>query len=313
MPNSDGLERWKKPLEEALTESTLTAAKRLGWQKIQSWLDARQEKKKFYDFFGSALQDTRVDFRIPYRELDNEHQNKAIWAFGSGAAPTLRGDAIPKGVSCWYAREDLRAARHVAEGIAQFTGRIPSFSDDVAYDHQAALDIPTTTIGFGLGFTNFTHTMQTITDGKLFNITWGTYADDSRSTTVSDAIEIGEDKLKFAPTEDSDIAIVARIARGLSAPAKSRYFFVCAGFTAAGTSVAGWYLANQWKELLQLYLSPPGGETAKDLESCSLVVGLDFKPAGEKPVGSLSERSARIAYRGPSNAVVRWLEHRPAR
>lgn len=118
-------------------------------------------------------------------------------------------------------------------------------------------------VSLGLGFNGFTHQLAGYFNPALFKIVWE--KSPKRPELLTDSFSIGSSTPPMPP--EHDLAIVARIVPRPDTGRANRAWFVCAGRTAAGTAAAGYYLAKEWQQLLDLYK-----EHHKDLDKDSLVV-----------------------------------------
>jgi len=205
------------------------------------WLRRFSKRARFCEFFGEAVLKEDIRLVFPHRTLSvKQKTNPFVTRQESGT------DAIPEGVNGWLAFQDVRAAVYVSNMISEMTNmQIIAVQDkDVETDTKNYC-----IVSFGLGFTGFTHFVSRYLQPQLFKITWGPSAKDKGIQT--DAFTIA-DKEPNIP-DGFDVAIVARIVPRLELGHPRRVWFVCAGRSAAGTAAAGYYLANHWEEIHELY------------------------------------------------------------
>lgn len=224
-------------------------------------VNERRRQGKFKRFFGTAVFKDDVRLVFGHRRLKpNLPQNPFVTYYQPSQTP--QGSPIPEGVTAWLPIQDIRAAVYLSNEIFIMTGRRVMFIHDKDIEGD---DYNFCAISTGLGFNGFTHHLAGLCDEPLFKIEWGKSAK-SNFQQVTDFFSF-EDGYVPQPPNGKDDCIVARIvSRSPSNP--SKVSFICAGRTAPGTAVAGYFLANNWLKLMQLYLD----DNKRNLNADSMVV-----------------------------------------
>jgi hypothetical protein len=176
-------------------------------------------------------------------------------------------NALPEGVRSWIAEQDIRAASYIG---SLFGRENIGFSIGIDTDENKRLS-HTSLITIGLGFNACTNHLSDLPfdDGPahLFRIHWGTSERDSTLGTT-DQLIIGNKTVELSAGDlagDFDYALVARI---VAWPESGHVQFVCAGRSANGTAVAGYFLANCWRELADEYKN----ESEMDTHSLAVII-----------------------------------------
>lgn len=220
------------------------------------WLRRFSKRGRFCEFFGDAVLKEDIRLVFPNRTIS---ENQKTNPFVTRHKPSDDA-ALPEGVNGWLAFQDVRAAVYVTNTISEMTNKqiIAVQDKDVEGDPKNFC-----VVSFGLGFTGFTHFAAKYIQPQLFKITWGPSAKDQSIKT--DGFTIA-DKEPDIP-EGCDIAIIARIVPRHESGHPKRAWFVCAGRTAPGTAAAGYFLANHWEQIHELYR-----KQGKELNKDSVVV-----------------------------------------
>jgi hypothetical protein len=160
--------------------------------------------------------------------------------------------ALPEGVRSWLAEQDIRAVSYIAK---LFGEENIGFVIGIDTDQDKRL-AEMSLITFGLGFNGCTNRLADLPfdgPGHLFRVDWEKSSRDLALGTT-DALVIGGKKVDLSEDDmkknDVDYALVARI---VARPNSGHVQFVCAGRTANGTAVAGYFLAHKWQELASKY------------------------------------------------------------
>ncbi|MCU0239504.1 MAG: winged helix-turn-helix domain-containing protein [Pyrinomonadaceae bacterium] len=216
--------------------------------------------KSFKEFFGDSIFERSVKLVFAYRQsLDDD--NLIVPSFE--LPPQSKGKkALPEGVDFWIPSQDIRAAVYVSNLIFSFTRKGFKFVEDtIATDEKNCM------FSFGLGFNKYTETLLSLFNSQEFV---EIYLDNSprQKDLYTDNFKIGG-VLPAEIDEQNDVAFVARIVTKGNQIGEYRVRFICAGRTALGTAVAGFYLANNWEKIHNLYT-----EHKKNLKVYSLVIGI---------------------------------------
>jgi len=226
-------------------------------------LAERSRAAKFARFFGRAAVEGEVRLVFAHRQL-RALSDPWITHY---RVPEIEGSRpIPEGVNAWLAAQDIRAAVYLANTFSKFNDRDFKIIHDKDIDSD---DFDYCAVSIGLGFNGFTHRLATLCANRLFRIEWG----DSIKATFTektDNFELGSDHVPIPPPPNGeDYCIVARVVPTTAPGRPKRVCFVCAGRTAAGTAAAGFFLANHWLKLLELY---DVHDKSLDTESMAAVV-----------------------------------------
>jgi len=252
------------------------------------WVGERLRRGQFMKLFGEAAFQNDVRLVFAHRHINPESkpypwithyssqkakspcvaQCSAIDQCPSNAQcpGVVKGPRIAEGVNAWLAFQDVRAAVYLSNTISEMTGRQVSFIHDK--DAEAGSK-DYCAISLGLGFNGFTHQIEGYFKKPLFKIVWG--KSPKNPEILTDLFIINGFDISIPPPEQ-DLAIVARIVPRPDKACASRVWFVCAGRTAAGTSAAGYFLAKEWQQLMNLYK-----KNSKNINKDSLVVVIQHK------------------------------------
>ncbi len=236
-------------------------------------------QEEFLNFFGGSCRRDGITLVFPQRLLDKGRLKQELLATRIGNDESLRQsvegivDAFsdypfffpdylpaearqtrPEGVTSWVAYQDVQSGAHVAQLLARVRIQ-PQIKFELDKD-RADKDWNISQISFGLGFNLMTNRVQEQFDKR----SWGErqinalpfevdYKHDSREI---DDVAFKTDNILWQgellrPPEGSDYAIIVRIVHG----DKDYVTFICAGRTAYGTTAAGMYLAEHWKDQLK--------------------------------------------------------------
>jgi hypothetical protein len=222
------------------------------------WIARWSRRGQFREFFGAAACEDEVRLVFAFRRLDP--QLKAEPWHTHYCVPQAQGRPIPEGVNAWLAFQDVRAAAYLASTISEITGRQVCFIHDKDAEDDRRFY---SAVSIGLGFNGLTHQLAGYFNPALFSIRWDKSPKEPHILT--DILTIGDQMPAIPPGKD--LALVARVVPRRETGRPVRVWFVCAGRTAAGTSAAGYYLAKNWEEMLDLYC-----QSGKDLTKDSVVV-----------------------------------------
>jgi len=212
---------------------------------------SKTKRQRFQEFFGDAALHQNIRLVFAYRELGGLPEWKTHHPI-----PKVRGRRPePEGVREWLPTQDVRAAVELTNMFARYTRQKVSFIHDIDVRDDG---LTYCAVALGLGFNGFTHRLARWCEDGLFKIEWGR-SHKKEFSIPTDHISIGG-RLRTKPAKGEDHAIVARIVND------GRVCFVCAGRTAPGTAVAGYFLAQKWDVLWRKY-----EDQNKDLRSTSLV------------------------------------------
>jgi hypothetical protein len=184
-----------------------------------------------------------------------------------GKLPDAAKQTHPEGVTSWVAYQDVQSAAHLAQLLARVRiDRQIKFELDIDRAEQG-WDI--CQVSFGLGFNVMTDLVQKQFDSRArggqppiqalpFEVDYtqaslarGREVDDEPNSTARKDSQFKTDNIKWQgqllkPNAGRDYAIIVRVVHGNPDYAT----FVCAGRTACGTTAAGMYLAEHWKDTL---------------------------------------------------------------
>jgi hypothetical protein len=188
------------------------------------------------DFWGQAAFRQPVQLVVATRELRGGH-----WKTHAKVPKRAK----PEGPRHWLAAQDVRAAVHLTNAVSQISGH----GIVVLHDHEAQSRADTgCTIALGLGFNQLTYDRMKAFEA-LYRIKFGRSKQSKLRTT--DHFSLGK-KGRIKPQGGWDVALLARVV--LPQPDGRRgVHFICAGRTAHGTAAAGYFLAERWPELANLY------------------------------------------------------------
>lgn len=216
-------------------------------------------------------------------------------------AETPQG-ARPETPYHWLATQDIRAAVYLANAVARFSGHGVEVLHDYQ-DHSQTDDH--CTIALGLGFNQLTHDRSNAVAG-LYRIGWG--PSNAAKLECTDHFAIGAGDL-LEPKDGLDVALLARLVLPKGNGDRAVHF-VCAGRTAHGTATAGYFLAERWEEVADLYRDP---KLNLDLSSDSLAIAL-WHPASTQiatvpvtlghSITAKKEDDKQGALQGPLGQVV---------
>jgi hypothetical protein len=234
-------------------------------------------QEEFLDFFGRSCIQKGITLVFPKRVLDRERlinglKATAIWHDGSlresvekivnsfsdypfNIPKVLPADAMhtqPEDVTSWVAYQDVQSGAHLAQLLARVRiQRQIEFELDV---DRAWKGWDISQVSFGLGFNVMTDFVQKQFDKKArgeqqilalpFEVD---YTRDSPKKKDFKTDNILWQGVMLPPPENHDYAIIVRVVHGK----KDYVTFICAGRTACGTTAAGMYLAEHWKDELK--------------------------------------------------------------
>ncbi len=159
----------------------------------------------------------------------------------------IREGATPEGASVWLAIQDVRGSAYLANTIHDITGKHVRFVTDRDFGTE---QMNFCVISMGLGFNGVTHRLAKNFVPSLFDIKWGPSSKDT-TLKLTDFFEIPG--MKCQSRNQIDVALVARVVPPPETGRTQKVWFVCAGRTASGTVAAGYFLAERWEQLLNLY------------------------------------------------------------
>ena len=259
--------------------------------------DRESEKDKLLRFFGKEIVGKRVKMIFAYRWLDGEiRQMKCNLTKNRISELTSHKGEIPtpEGVLYWIPQEDIRSCVYAVNLISQyFTVEGFSFLND---DHT---DPTSSSVVFSFGLFNcYTIDLTDLCDKNLFQVEYK-YSPKNK-THYTDNISVNGKVVK--PDKGRDIAVIARIVTHPS-PKVNRVRFIIAGRTATGTAVAGYYFAENWSSLLELY----DNDKTKDLTKDSLAVVISHRSV-EKDTESIDE-SGKVHFFEDGKPMIIWARH----
>lgn len=230
--------------------------------ELFSTLSEKSETGKFRRFFGAVAVTHDVRLVFAYR-CEPQAFGSYHWKTHHLVPEVGQAKPIPEGVNAWMSFQDVRAAVYLSNLFLRFAHRNARIIHDKDLETD---DFGFCAISIGLGFNGFTHRLASWCDNELFTIKFG---DSIKKEFIykTDYFSIGKEGSTPVPPLGKDDCIIARIVPVSKRGKAKRVSFVCAGRTAPGTAVAGYFLAYRWKELLQLY-----EDSKKELERDSLVV-----------------------------------------
>jgi hypothetical protein len=250
---------------------------------------ANAKESKFWRFFGEEALKHPVHFVFPYCTLENSSPDVLKYHHSLPSENDLPPPR-PEGITGWLPINDVLASIQLANAFAKYS----KLEIKVIHDKEVANDFEYCAISFGLGFNGFTDRLSKAFNGRLFKPFCGN-SPKPTFTDSTDLIQIGTDIL--IPPNGYDDAIVARVVFKTEEGKPLRVCFLCAGRTAHGTAVAGYFLANSWPDLLQIYDSEP----TKDLKYDSLAVLIRHS---EGPQSDLS--SVHIVTNDNGKNILAW-------
>ena len=263
----------------------------------------------FVKFFGPSIMvpKNHVQIVFPKRKLKMRpnKSNEPPFEHGDCTFSGKNGKTLhnvhPEGVSGYLCFEDVRAAAHIANFVRKKCTEM-----DVWIRHDnSAFDAKDThcTFVFGLGFTAATRWTEDEFMPKLFS----TYCDVARDGKYltdhfllkfmpTGASTSSKPSLRKIPLRDGhDVALIIRAVRKSPEGVVSQPWFICAGRTATGTSVAAHFLSTRWLELAELFRSHQ-----KDFNHDSLAVVVSHRLGNSAEYGAnsplLIENTANILY-----------------
>ena len=228
--------------------------------ELASIIGEFSEVGKFRQFFGAAAIKDDVRFVTAYRCL-RPGIGSDPWITHHQIAEIDDAKPVPEGVNAWMPAQDIRAAVDLSNLFFKFTSRRVRFIHDKDIDD----DFEYCAVSIGLGFNGFTHRLASWCDNRLFKIEFGNSIK-STFTRKTDYFSLGDGKTPEPPLGKDD-CLIARIVPVTLRGKPRRVCFVCAGRTAPGTAVAGYFLANNWERIMRLYQTH-----GKKLERDSLAV-----------------------------------------
>lgn len=232
--------------------------------------EERAKRGRFKRFFGEAALNRVVRLVFAYRRLNLDSLQGEPW---------ITDYKVPKGMSAegvnaWLAFQDIRAATYLSNLFHEMTGKgVSLIHDKDIAGGNVGDNFNYCAISIGLGFNGFTHWLSEQCGKKLFEIEFGKSPKDASFET--DLIKINGDFP--AISENEDFCIVARIVLRPFHGDMNRICFVCAGRTAHGTAIAGFFLAKHWEHLMKLYKKH---KKTLDLDSLVVVVRHTHDPFG---------------------------------
>jgi hypothetical protein len=267
----------------------------------------------FREFFGPAMvhPEQHVQLLFPMRTLKvspgktEEPVFDLDPEFGEFVFKTREGEeqanVYPEGVSGFLAFEDVRAATHVANFVTKYTKKEVS----VRHSFSRAFEIADKTclFAFGLGFAAATRAAEARFHGKLFSVYCdtarrGNYWTDYFALRHIDSAENKNDipVLKEIPlVKRRDVALIVRVLPEVESGETSitQPWFLLAGRTALGTVVAAHFIATQWRQLADLYITQ---NKSFELDSLAVVVSHAEAAATDQSLKSpfRVEKSARF-------------------
>jgi len=250
------------------------------------------EREDFDQFFGRSCLREGIAFVHAKRELDrkrlkdelmilvvNESERRAVneivdrfsdYPFKySRQLPPEAEKSRPEGVTSWVASEDIGSAAALAQLFArvgmkeeiEFLELDEKMIERIDEELKKGGKPVKCFVSFGLGFNLMTNTVKELFDkkprdgplsqfpfdvdytkGSLAGVDQG-LAPDFRTDNI---VRMGE---LLTPPTGKDYAIIVRVVQGDGKHA----YFICAGRTAYGTTAAGIYLANHWRDLKGKY------------------------------------------------------------
>jgi hypothetical protein len=235
--------------------------------ELGRWIAEKSERARFIRFFGSAAVKDDVRLVFAHRELPSRLGDP--WKIHC-PIPQVEGvKPVPEGVNVWLPAQDINAAVPLANLLAKFAHRDVKFTFDKHLDTD---DFDFCAISIGLGFNCFTRRLANWCDPDLFTIKWGSSIKAS-FVQKTDYFMLGDGRIP-SPPEGKDDALIARIVPVTGPGKPKRICFVCAGRTAAGTAVAGYFLAKNWGKISHLYQT---AQPKKELQRDSLAVVIRHK------------------------------------
>jgi len=239
-------------------------------------------------FFGRYIRDQPVALLAGGRKIDRNHLHYLEPCYQPpGFDRTDSANlALPEEVDIWLAGQDIRAATYLSQAFGKMGCRVETFPAET-YSRPRS-DQKMTYIAMGLGFNKYTVEVarkEFLPRTPLFEVgytrQWG--------RNYTDEILFGPDRQKVSPSDSTttDVCLVARIVEPNS------IMFVCAGQTAHGTAVAGYFLANEWRKIMSLYVSTPD----KRLEFDSVAAIVEFRRALDPDQQSECDASGWISER----------------
>ena len=255
-------------------------------EPMKRWLEGTK-REEFLDFFGRSCKDQGITLVNARRELDRARLMHALEQTAIGYDNSLKQsveeivndfsdypfvfpDGLPaevlqthpEGVTSWVAYQDVQSAAHLAQLLALFgIERQIKFELDV---DQAPRGWNISQISFGLGYNVMTKVVQKQFDkrprGKeqvqalpfevdYKNKSQASGDDDKHNSQARSDFRFNTDNIVWqgkllTPPPNRDYAIIVRLVHGDPNYAT----FICAGRTAWGTTAAGMYLAEHWKD-----------------------------------------------------------------
>jgi hypothetical protein len=264
------------------------------------WMDRvkKRSDKRFREFFGESAVNDSVRLVHAERRLKEEDEDKMGFVSPTANCSkktwvTQQKSFVPEGITRWLCAEDNYAATAITALFSQRTVRFPrqvydSFIEDDAMNFC--------TVGLGLGFNEFTHFVCAMTRGRMFRVTFKQSVKLGVGSGITDEFVVpffGNDPEETVewhfpvPSQDTDVALILRVPTQPSPDGDFTTQFVVAGRTAAGTAIAGAYLATRWEDLHRLYR-----EDHVDMATNALLVILEHK------------RSPQISASDPSKAIL---------
>lgn len=281
--------------------------------ELYRYMTNRSLRGQFRSFFGdmAVKDDVRLVFSHRTLKPEFERQNPFITHYDAELRKIMEEERDaekdnggtegsncvlqPEGINGWLAFQDVQAAVYVTNMFSQMTSRqVRAVHDKSIADDQKDFCI----VSFGLGFNAFTHAMANYFEPRIFRVNLGKSPKDA-NFTLTDNFLINE---KQVPIPDRlDIAIVARIVPPGDREVLGRVWFVCAGRTAAGTAAAGYFLANKWQSILELYKTHK-----KDLSRDSVVVVVQHLQLTDACAGGTYDHTAAILHGPEGQPVMQW-------
>ena len=250
-----------------------------------------QDRELFEVFWGPNSIARGVTMVYGTRRLDENKRDALIPSYNACA------NAESEGVRSWLSYEDIRASTYLTQTLANNGVSIYQFLD--TEEIRSAQD--RCYIALGLGFNGMTGRLERLFDDpKLFEIEctesikkpdlWTDGFKIGGRGLAKDPRNVNSSEIKH-PDAGWDYALVARVVTSRDGRNVS---FVCAGRTAAGTAAAGHFLANHWRQLLELYKGANKYRVEYNLNLDSVAVIIKHLEARSQDIISDMDDTGRI-------------------